>query len=94
LDREVTREAPVCKAELASLATALKEASDAVRNRTQTLLEELEAQQKANEEEIREFIATEFGVDLEEHLDEFRAEDDETVANLHRIEELRTRRTG
>jgi transcriptional regulator with XRE-family HTH domain len=89
-DRELAGEAPLRKAELASLATDLKEASDALRSVTQTLIEELEAQHKANEEEIRKFIATEFGVDLEEN----RAEADEIVADLHRIEELRARRTG
>ena len=94
LDRELAGEAPLRKAELASLATDLKEASDVLRNVTQTLLEELEAQQKANEEEIKEFITLEFGVDLEEHLEETRAEDDEAVADLLRIEELRARRAG
>jgi len=94
LDREAAGEASECKAELASLATDLKEASDALRKVTQTLLEELEARRRADEEEIREFIASEFGVDLEEHLEEYRAEADETVADLHRIEELRARRAG
>jgi transcriptional regulator with XRE-family HTH domain len=93
-DREVAREAPERKAELASLATALKEASDTLRNVAQTLIEELEARRRADEEEIREIAAREFGVDLEKHLEENRAEADETVADLHRIEELRARRTG
>ena|GEM_PF-2907213 len=40
------------------------------------------------EEELREFVAIEFGVDLEEH----RA--DETDADVYRIEVLRARRVG
>lgn len=89
-DREVPREAPGRKAELASLATDLKGASDAVRSGTQALIGELEAQRRADEEEIRKIVATEFGVDLEES----RAEADETDADVYRIEELRARRVG
>ena len=89
-DREVAGEAPERKAELASLATSLKETTDAVRNCTQTLIDELEAQQRANEEEVREFVAREFGVDMEEN----RTEAEETDADLHRIEDLRARRAG
>ncbi|HEV2091767.1 MAG TPA: helix-turn-helix transcriptional regulator [Rubrobacter sp.] len=89
-DREVAREAPGRKAELASLATDLKEASDAVRSGTQALIGELEARRRVDEEEIREFVAREFGVDLEEH----RVEADETDADVYRIEELRARRAG
>jgi transcriptional regulator with XRE-family HTH domain len=93
-DREVASEAPERKAELASVATALKEASDTLWNVTQTLLEKLEAQQRADEEEIREIAAREFGVILEQHLKENRAEADETVADLHRIEVLRAQHAG
>ena len=89
-DREVAREAPARKAELASLATDLKGASDAVRNFTHALIDDLAAQRKADEEELREFLAREFGVDLEEH----RPGADETDADVHRIEELRARRVG
>ena len=89
-DRGAAREAPARKAELASLATDLKGASDAVRNFTQSLIGELEAQRSADEEELREFLAIEFGVDLEEHW----AEADETDADVSRIEELRARRVG
>jgi transcriptional regulator with XRE-family HTH domain len=89
-DREVAREAPGRKAELASLATALKGASDAVRSGTQALIDDLAARRRADEEELREFVAIEFGVDLEEH----RAEADETDADVYRIEGLRARRVG
>jgi transcriptional regulator with XRE-family HTH domain len=89
-DREVAREAPTRKAELASLATALKGASDAVREGARALIDELEARRKADEEELREFVASEFGVDLEKH----RLEADETDAEVHRIEELRAWRAG
>ncbi len=89
-DREVAGEAPGRKAELASLATDLKEASDAVRNFTQALIGELKAQRRADEEELREIVAIEFGIDLEEN----RAEADETDAVVHRIEELDARRVG
>jgi DNA-binding XRE family transcriptional regulator len=89
-DREVAREAPGRKAELALLATALKEASDAVRRGTKILIDGLEARRKADEEELREFVAREFGVDLQKH----RIEADETDADVHCIEELRARRAG
>ena len=89
-DREVAGEAPGRKAELASLATALKGASDAVRNFTQALIGELEAQRRADEEELRKIVAIEFGIDLEKN----RAEADETDAVVYRIEELRARRVG
>jgi transcriptional regulator with XRE-family HTH domain len=89
-DREVARDAPTRKAELASLATALKGASDAVREGTRALIDELEARRRADEEGLREFVAREFGVDLEKH----RLEADETDADVHRIEELRARRAG
>ena len=89
-DREVAREAPGRKAELASLATDLKGASDAVRGGTRALIDALAAQRRADEEEMRKFVATEFGVDLEEH----RAKADETDAEVFRIEELRARRAG
>ncbi len=82
--------APGRKAEVASLATALKGASDAVRSGTQALIDDLAAGRRADEEELREFVAIEFGVDLEEH----RAEADETDAAVYRIEELRARRVG
>ena len=88
------REAPEIKAELAALATALKQASDAVWNRKQTLLEKLQAQRKADMEELRELAATEFGVDLEVDLEEERVEADEAGADLQHIEELRARRAG
>ena len=94
LDREVPVEAPERKAELAALATALKQASDAVWNRKQTLLEKLQAQRKADMEELRELAATEFGVDLEVDLEEERVEADEAGADLQHIEELRARRAG
>ena len=89
-DREVAREAPGRKAELASLATALKGASDAVRSGTQILIDDLAAQRRADEAELREVVAIEFGIDLEEH----RLEDDETDADVYRIEELLARRVG
>ena len=89
-DREVAGEAPGRKAELASLATALKGASDAVRNVTQVLSDDLAARRRADQEEIREFVAREFGVDLEENW----AEAEETDAEVYRIEELRARRVG
>ncbi len=89
-DREVAREAPARKAELASLATALKGASDAVRDGTQALIDELEARRRTDEEELQEFVRREFGVDLEE----IRVEDVKTDAEVHRIEELRARRAG
>jgi DNA-binding XRE family transcriptional regulator len=94
LDREVPIEAPERKGELAALATALKETSDAVWHRTQTLIEEREAQRRADIEELREFAAVEFGVDLELHLEENRVEAEGAEADLHRIEELRARRAG
>jgi transcriptional regulator with XRE-family HTH domain len=89
-EQEAASEAPGRKADLASLATDLKGASDAVRSGTQALIDELEAQRRADEEEIREFVATEFGIDLEEN----RAEADETDADVFRIEGLRARRAG
>ena len=89
-DREVAEEAPGRKAELASLATDLKGASDAVRSGTRAVIDDLAAQRRADEEELREFVATEFGVDLEEH----GAEADETDADVYRIEGLRERRVG
>jgi hypothetical protein len=94
LDREVPVEAPERKAELAALATALKQASDAVWNRKQTLIEELEAQRRSDIEELREIVKIEFGVDLEWHLEEDRVEADEAEADLQRIEDLRARRAG
>ena len=54
------------------------------------LIGELEAQRRADEEELREIVAIEFGVDLEEN----RAEADETDAVVYRIEEVRARRVG
>jgi transcriptional regulator with XRE-family HTH domain len=89
-EREAAREAPGRKAELASLATELKGASDAVRSGTQALIDDLAARRRADEEEIREFVATEFGLDLEVN----RAEADERDADVHRIEGLRARRAG
>ena len=89
-EQEAASEAPGRKAELASLATDLKEASDAVRNFTQALIDDLAARRRADEKELREFVATELGVDLEEHW----SEADETAAVVYRIEELRARRVG
>ena len=94
LDREVPMEAPERKVELASLATTLKEASDAVWNRTQTLSDKLEAQRRADIEELREFITRELGVDPVVQLAEDRVEADEALADLHRIEDLGARRAG
>ena len=89
-EQEAASETPGRKAELASLATDLKEASDAVRNFTQALIDDLAARRRADEKELREFVATELGVDLEEHW----SEADETAAVVYRIEELRARRVG
>jgi hypothetical protein len=61
-----------------------------MRSGTQALIDDLAARRRADEEELREFVAIEFGVGLEEH----RAEADETGAYVHRIEELRARRAG
>jgi transcriptional regulator with XRE-family HTH domain len=94
LDREVPVEAPERKAELASLATALKQASDAVWNRKQTLIEELEAQRRSDIEEIREIVKMEFGVDLEVEQEGDRLEAEKAEATLSRIEDLRVRRAG
>jgi transcriptional regulator with XRE-family HTH domain len=93
-DREIAREAPERNAELAALAIALKEASHAVWDRTQTLIEELEAQRRANIEEIREIAKMEFGVDLEVEQEGDRLEAEAAEAALSRIEEFRARRAG
>jgi transcriptional regulator with XRE-family HTH domain len=94
LDREVPMEAPEWKVELALLATALKETSDAVRDRMQALIDELEARRRADIEELREIVKIEFGVDLEVEQEGDRLEAEEAEATLHRIEELRARRAG
>src|SRR5918998_648800 len=94
LDREVPMEAPEWKVELALLATAVKETSDAVRDRIQVLIDELEARRRADIEEIREFVAKEYGVDLEVELEEDRVQAEEAKADLHQIEELRAHRAG
>ena len=93
-DGELAKEAPERKAELASLATALKEASDAVWDRAQTVIDELEAQRRADIEAMREFVKMEFGVDLEVEREEGRLEADEAKADLRRIAELRARHAG
>lgn len=94
LDREVPVEAPERKVELASLATALKQASDAVWNRKQTLIEELEAQRRSDIEELREIVKMEFGVDLEVEQEGDRLEAEEAGVALSRIEDLNARRAG
>jgi hypothetical protein len=92
LDREVPIQAPEWKVELALLATALKKTSDAVRDRMQALIDELEGRRRADIEELREIVKIEFGVDLEVEQEGDRLEAEKAEAALSRIEELRARR--